>query len=101
MRRSTPPQLERVARRTGLGLARAGSSGDHGSGEIFVAFSTSQERSYPDRGLNPVFRATVDATEEAVLSSLWEAVDTTGRMGRVVRALPHDAVLRLYRGRGR
>ena len=97
----TPPQLERVARRTGLGLARIGSSGDHGSGEIFVACSTSQERSYPDRGLNPIFRATVDATEEAVLSALWEAVDTTGRVGRVVRALPHDEVLRLYRGRGR
>src|SRR5262249_54157704 len=76
------PQLERVARRTGLGLARSGSSADHGSGEIFVAFSTSRECTYPDRALNPIFRATVDATEEAVLSSLWEAADTTGRQGR-------------------
>jgi D-aminopeptidase len=97
----TAPQLERVARRTGLGLARTGSTADHGSGEIFVAFSTSHARSYPDRELNPIFRATVDATEEAVLSSLWEATDTTGRLGRVVRALPHQEVLRLYRGRGR
>jgi len=97
----TPPQLERVARRAGLGLARNGSSADHGSGEIFVAFSTSRERSHPDHELNGIFAATVEATEEAVLSALWEAVDTTGRLGRIVRALPHDEVLRLYRGRGR
>jgi D-aminopeptidase len=97
----TPPQLERVARRAGLGLARIGSSADHGSGEIFIAFSTSRERTFPDRGLDPLFAATVEAAEEAVLSALWEAIDTSGRLGRIVRALPHDEVLRLYRGRGR
>ncbi len=97
----TPPQLERLARRAGLGLARAGSVAHHGSGEIFVAFATSGERSFPDRELNPLFQAAVDATEEAVLCSLWAAVDTTGREGRVVRALPREKVLELYRGRGR
>jgi D-aminopeptidase len=97
----TPPQLERLARRAGLGLARAGSVAHHGSGEIFVAFATSDEGSFADRELNPLFQAAVDATEEAVLSSLWAAVDTTGREGRLVRALPKDAVLELYRGRGR
>jgi D-aminopeptidase len=97
----TPPQLERLARRAGLGLARAGSVAHHGSGEIFVAFATSDERSFADRELNPLFQAAVDATEEAVLCSLWAAVDTTGREGRLVRALPTDAVLELYRGRGR
>jgi D-aminopeptidase len=97
----TPPQLERLARRAGLGLARAGSVAHHGSGEIFVAFATSGERSFPDRELNPLFQAAVDATEEAVLCSLWAAVDTTGREGRVVRALPCEKVLELYRGRGR
>jgi len=97
----TPPQLERVARRAGLGLARAGSLAHHGSGEIFVAFATATERSFPDRDLNPLFQATVDATEEAVLCSLWAAVDTTGREGRLVRALPRENVLELYRGRGR
>ena len=97
----TPPQLERLARRAGLGLARAGSVAHHGSGEIFVAFATSGERSFPDRELNPLFQAAVDATEEAVLCSLWAGVDTTGREGRVVRALPRKAVLELYRGRGR
>src|SRR5207244_605007 len=75
----TPPQLERLARRAGLGLARAGSVAHHGSGEIFVAFAASDGRSFPDRELDPLFQAAVDATEEAVLCSLWAAVDTTGR----------------------
>jgi D-aminopeptidase len=97
----TPPQLERLARRAGLGLARTGSVAHHGSGEIFVAFATSDERSFSDRELNPLFQAVVDATEEAVLCSLWAAVDTTGREGRLVRALPREKVLELYRGRGR
>jgi D-aminopeptidase len=97
----TAPQLERLARRAGLGLARAGSVAHHGSGEIFVAFATSEGRSYADRELDQLFQAAVDATEEAVLSSLWAAVDTTGREGRLVRALPRRKVLELYRGRGR
>jgi D-aminopeptidase len=97
----TPPQLERLARRAGLGLARAGSVAHHGSGEIFVAFATSDGRSFPDRELDQLFQAAVDATEEAVLCSLWAAVDTTGREGRLVRALPREKVLELYRGRGR
>jgi len=93
-------QLERVARRCGLGLARTGSVAHHGSGEIFVAFATADGR-FDDHGLNDVFTATVDATEEAVLSALWAAVDTTGREGRLVPALPHDEVLALLDGRGR
>jgi D-aminopeptidase len=97
----TPPQLERLARRAGLGLARAGSVAHHGSGEIFVAFATATERSLPDRELDQLFQATVDATEEAVLCSLWAAVDTVGREGRLVRALPREKVLELYFGRGR
>jgi D-aminopeptidase len=97
----TPPQLERLARRAGLGLGRTGSVAHHGSGEIFVAFATSDERSFPDRELDSLFQAAVDATEEAVLCSLWAAVDTEGREGRVARALPKQSVLELYRGRGR
>jgi D-aminopeptidase len=97
----TAPQLERLARRAGLGLARAGSVAHHGSGEIFVAFATSAERSFADGDLNPLFQAAVDATEEAVLCSLWAAVDTVGREGRLVRALPVDAALALYRAHGR
>ena len=92
----SPAQLERLARRAGLGLARTGSVAHHGSGEIFLALS-SGEGTTGDGDLDGLFAATVDATEEAVLNALWEAETTTGREGRVVEALPHDAVLDLLR----
>jgi D-aminopeptidase len=92
-----PSQLERVARRAGLGLARTGSVAHHGSGEIFLAFATSHDRSTPDSELNPLFEAAVDATEEAVLNALWAAPDVHGREGRLQRGLPHDEVLELLR----
>ena len=88
----SPQDLERLARRVGLGLARAGSVAHHGSGEIFVAFATSDERTMRGRALDGLFQATVDATEEAVLDSLWAAVDTSGREGRTVYAFPRGAV---------
>ena len=108
-------QLERVARRAGLGLARTGSVAHHGSGEIFLAFAAGGARdgterrtfdrpagaaperpgTVPDRDLDPIFAATVDAAEEAVLNALWAAEDTSGRDGRTVRALPHDDVVDL------
>jgi D-aminopeptidase len=97
----SPQDLERLARRAGLGLARAGSVAHNGSGEIFVAFTTSDERTFGRRDLDGLFQATVDAAEEAVLDSLWAAVDTNGREGRTAYALPRDRVLELYRGRGR
>jgi D-aminopeptidase len=88
--------LARVARRCGLGLARTGSVAHHGSGEIFLAISTAPRRVHVGaEALDEIFAASVDATEEAVLNALWAAVDTTGRDGRVVRALPHDPVLEL------
>ena len=83
-----PQDLERLARRVGLGLARAGSVAHNGSGEIFVAFATSDERMLRGRELDGLFQATVDASEEAVLDSLWAAVDTSGREGRTVYAFP-------------
>ena len=81
-------QLERVARRAGLGLARTGSVAHHGSGEIFLAFATSREGSVPDDDLDPFFSATVDATEDAVVRALRSAVDVTGWEGRTFYALP-------------
>ena len=97
----SPHQLERIARRAGLGLARTGSVAYHGSGEIFVAFATGDERSVRDDEVDPLFEATVDATEEAVVNSLWFAKDVTGRDGNTVRALPHDATLELLAQAGR
>jgi D-aminopeptidase len=101
-----PAQCERLARRAGLGLARVGSVATHGSGEIFVAFSTTCRRprggrgpaSYDvlgDRDLDPLFGATVEATEEAVLDSMFRATTTTGRLGRVAEAVPIDELMEL------
>lgn len=92
--------LERIARRAGLGLARTGSVAHHGSGEIFLAFSTGRGEAVEGRGLDPLFSATVEATEEAVVNTLWAAPDVTGREGRLVRGLPHDEVLELLREHG-
>jgi D-aminopeptidase len=112
-------QLTRVARRAGLGLARTGSIAHHASGEIFLAFSTTSRRArdgravadplpdggepdpLPDGDLDPLFVATVDATEEAVLNALWSAERSDGREGRMAEALPHDAVLELLEAHGR
>jgi D-aminopeptidase len=106
-------QLTRLARRAGLGLGRMGSVAHHGSGEIFLAFATAGRRprgeagrrtegdSFPDAGLDPLFAAAVDATEEAVLNALWAAGDVTGRAGRRIPGLPHDEVLALLRSHGR
>jgi len=104
----SPHQLERVARRAGLGLARTGSVAHHGSGEIFLAFSPSARvprgealpPAVPDGTLNDVFEAVVDATEESVVNAIWAAPEVVGRDGHVARALPHDRVLGLLeRGR--
>jgi D-aminopeptidase len=106
-------QLSRLARRAGLGLARTGSVAHHGSGEIFLAFSTGGRRprgesgrrteasSFPDGEINAVFAAAVEATEGAVVNALWAAPDVAGRQGRVTPGLPHQAVLSLLRAAGR
>jgi D-aminopeptidase len=89
-------QLERVARRAGLGLARTGSVAHHGSGEIFLALSTAHGvDALADSELDPLFTATVEATEEAVGNALWSAERVVGREGRVAEALPHDDVAAL------
>jgi D-aminopeptidase len=100
----SPPQLERLARRVGLGLARAGSVARHGSGEIFAAFSTAARagmRSVDDAGLNPMFSAVVEASEEAVINSLFAADTVSGAHGHTVHGLPLDEVQALLRGAGR
>ena len=102
-------QLTRIARRAGLGLGRTGSVAHHGSGEIFVAFSTTARAvrgearppGVAENRLDSLFQATVEATEEAVMNALWRAETTTGRMGRVVERLPHEPVLELLETHGR
>ncbi len=101
---------ERLARRIGLGLARTGSVATHGSGEIFMAVATgvradreAQLQGTPMTGsaLNPLFAAVVEASEEAVLNSMFGATTTTGRKDRVAHALPADPVRELLVAAGR
>ncbi|MBM4060415.1 MAG: P1 family peptidase [Planctomycetes bacterium] len=85
--------LRRLATRAFAGMARAGASFAHGSGDYAIAFSTTGRNVEALRGelLSPLFAAVADATEQAILDSLCAAVDTTG-MGRTVRALPLDGL---------
>ena len=105
-----PTQLKRVARHVALGLARNGSYGGNGSGDIFLAFSTANPSAISPRGLHqvtmlpndsldPIFLATVQATEEAVINAMVAAKTMTGVDDRTVIALPHDrlrAILKKY-----
>jgi len=94
-------QLKRVARRVTLGLGRDGSFSGDGSGDIFIAFSTANPGAsssegvrtlsmLPNDDINPVFLATVQATEEAVINAMIAADTMTGVKGHTVIALPHD-----------
>ena len=103
-----PHQLTRVAQRAGLGLAATGSHASNGSGEQMLAFSTANrlELGAPERPvraavdgpmgapwlLSQIFRATVEATEEAVANALVAAETTTGRDGHTLHAMPVDRV---------
>jgi D-aminopeptidase len=104
------PACERLARRVGLGLARAGSTAHHSSGELFLALATGlrvergaapAESPLQGRALDPYFEAVVDASEEAVLACLLAAEDTTGRSGRSIAALPVDRVRDILQAHGR
>jgi len=103
-------QLKRIARRVTLGLGRLGSVSGNGSGDIFIAFSTAnsgaakpdglaQLTMLPNDQMNPLFEATVEATEEAVVNAMVAAETMTGIENHKVIGLPHDklrAVLKKY-----
>jgi len=103
-----PTQLNRVAKRVTLGLGRDGSYSGDGSGDIFVAFSTANLGAasstgvhslsmLPNDRINPVFLATVQATEEAVVNAMIAAETMTGIKGHTVIALPHDRLQELLK----
>ena len=105
-----PHQLKRIARRASLGMARTGSLGGNGSGDIFAAFSTanshtalgnengvSEIHALDNDHLNPLFAATVFATEEAIINSMIAGEGMTGHNGFSVKALPHDELLEVMR----
>ncbi len=94
-------QLQRLAARAPLALGRTGSSMSHGSGDYVIAFSTGELQDLNDDRLSPLFQAVVEATEEAILNSLFKATDTKGYMNRSVEALPLAEVKELLRKYGR
>jgi L-aminopeptidase/D-esterase-like protein len=99
--------LERLARRAVLGLARTGSFMDNGSGDFVIAFSTRNLVPYApaekvrtvedlhDDALGPLFLAAVESVEEAIYNSLLAATTTTGYRGRTVEAIPVDPLRKL------
>ena len=103
-----PHQLKRIARRASLGLARTGSISGNGSGDIFIAFSTANPHANAEPGPNtvatasnerisPLFEATVEATEEAIVNAMVGAKTMTGIDGHTVYALPHEKLQRVLK----
>jgi len=101
-------QLERLAKRVGLGLARTGFYSSNGSGDFFIAFSTARRIAHDspltlktevvsNDAMSPLFLAVVEATEEAVINSMLKATTVTGRDGRTVDAIDIDQLLVVMR----
>lgn len=97
-----PHQLKRLARRASFGIGKTGGMATHGSGDLFLAFSTEATdlgagamrtvRFVPDEDIDSFFEAIVQATEEAILNSMIANEAMTGRDGNFVPALPHEAI---------
>ena len=108
-----PVQLQRLAKRSTLGLGRTGSVSMHSSGDLILAFSTANRlppssekgiaalKVLDDDSTTPLYQATVEATEEAVLNALTAATSTTGRDGNRVHALPLDRLVEVLQRYGR
>jgi len=106
-----PVQLNRVAKRAAMGLARLGSYSGSGSGDLIVTFSTAGTADDPDQTkpspitpvasseIDPLFEGTVEATEEAIVNAMVAATTMTGADGLRLFGLPHDelrAILQRY-----
>jgi D-aminopeptidase len=107
-----PTQLKRIARRAAMGLARNGSYAGNGSGDLFIAFSTANpgtgQHQATDRismlgndELDPLFIASVDATEEAIVNAMIAAESMTGTGGFRAVAIDHDALRKVLKQYGR
>ena len=108
-----PIQLQRVARRIGLGVGRTGSPSENGSGDIFLALSTYNDVCEESRGaettirytvndeIDPLFLATVEATEEAIINAIVAADTMTGQDDHVVHAIDHDDLMAMMKQYGR
>jgi D-aminopeptidase len=103
--------LKRMAARAMMGLARTGAAGTNGSGDYAIAFSTATElrikpansnaprdvKVLPNDAMSPLFLAVIEATEEAILNSLFRATTVTGKDKRTIEALPLDQTLKILR----
>jgi D-aminopeptidase len=108
-----PHQLKRIVTRVSLGIGRQGGFGGNGSGDIFVAFSTANTRSWfnerpvtdvkmlPNDRISPLFQATAQATEAAITNALLAAETTTGANDLRVFAMPVDRMLAAMKKYGR
>ncbi len=107
-----PNQLERLAKRVGMGLGHLGSWAGNQSGDLFLAFSTANRSNASAKGesalrmvandsMDPFFRATIEATEEAVVNAMLAADTMTGADGLRVYGLPGDRVMKALRKYGR
>jgi D-aminopeptidase len=107
-----PHQLKRIVTRASLAVGRMGGKGENSSGDIFIAFSAANARTSGDTGIvrtemlpnarvNPLFYATVQATEEAILNAMLAATTMIGADDLRVYALPHDRLLAAMRKYGR
>lgn len=107
-----PHQLKRIATRVALGVGRTGGTGGNGSGDIFVAFSTANARAsvakdttrvtmVSNDAISPLFAATIQATEEAILNAMLGAETMTGANNLRVNALPAGRVVEILKKYGR
>jgi D-aminopeptidase len=104
-------QLKRLAERSMAGLARTGSSMTNGSGDYAIAFSTKNRIDASEQlrniqmvgndAMSPLFQAVIEATEEAILNSLFRATTVTGREKRTVDAIPVEKVKEILKKYGR
>jgi len=107
-----PHQLKRIVKRAALGVGRMGGIGGNTSGDIFIAFSTANPKADAEKGtaaitmlgnsvINPLFAATIDATEEAILNAMVAARDMVGVDGIRIPAIPHDRIKALLKAHNR
>jgi len=107
-----PHQLKRLSRRAALGLSRTGSIASNGSGDIFISFSTANEvanqsnsdaniQAISNEDIVPLFAATVQATEEAIINALVSGRTMTGNRGNTVNAIDHSALREVLRRHNR
>jgi len=108
-----PHQLKRLAKRASLGMARTGSLGGNGSGDIYLAFSTANPgaanpssevaeiQALSNEHIDPLLSSSVYATEEAIINSLIAAETMTGRDGITIQALPHNELQGILKQYGR